>query len=30
MPRYPYQTIWPYTDMVQHKLCMENDIRTGW
>ncbi len=30
MPRYPYQKIWPYTDMVQHKLCMENDIRTGW
>ena len=28
--RYPYQTIWPYTDFVQHKLCMENDIRTGW
>ncbi|MDE7189657.1 MAG: hypothetical protein K2N96_05890, partial [Muribaculaceae bacterium] len=20
----------PYTDMVQHKLCMVNDIRTGW
>lgn len=30
MPRYPYQTIWPYTDMVQHKLHMESDIRTGW
>lgn len=30
LPRYPYQTIWPYTDMVQHKLFMENDIRTGW
>ncbi|MBQ7209875.1 MAG: hypothetical protein IJS05_03135 [Paludibacteraceae bacterium] len=30
MPRYPYQKIWPYTDMVQHKLCMVNDIRTGW
>lgn len=30
MPRFPYQKIWPYTDMVQHKLCMENDIRTGW
>ena len=30
MPRYPYQKIWPYTDFVQHKLCMENDIRTGW
>ncbi len=30
LPRYPNQTIWPYTDMVQHKLCMESDIRTGW
>lgn len=30
MPRYPYQKIWPYTDMVQHKLYMKNDIRTGW
>ncbi len=30
LPRYPNQTIWPYTDMVQHKLHMVNDIRTGW
>ncbi len=30
LPTYPNQKIWPYTDMVQHKLCMENDIRTGW
>ena len=30
LPRYPNQKIWPYTDMIQHKLCMENDIRTGW
>ncbi len=30
MPRYPNQKIWPYTDMVQHKLFMKNDIRTGW
>ncbi len=30
MPRYPYQKIWPYTDFVQHRLFMENDIRTGW
>ena len=30
MPRYPNQTIWPYTDMVQHRLFMQNDIRTGW
>ena len=30
MPRYPHQTIWPYTDFVQHRLHMKNDIRTGW
>jgi len=30
LPKYPYQTIWPYTDMVQHRLFMKNDIRTGW
>ena len=30
MPRYPYQKIWPYTDMVQHRLFMKNDLRTGW
>ena len=30
LPRFPYQKIWPYTDMVQHKLCMANDIRGGW
>jgi CxxC motif-containing protein (DUF1111 family) len=30
LPRYPNQTIWPYTDMVQHRLMMKNDIRTGW
>ena len=30
LPRYPYQKIWPYTDMVQHRLMMVNDIRTGW
>ena len=30
LPKYPYQTIWPYTDMVQHRLFMMNDIRTGW
>lgn len=30
LPRYQNQTIWPYTDFVQHKLCMESDIRTGW
>lgn len=30
LPRYPNQKIWPYSDMVQHKLHMVNDIRTGW
>ena len=30
LPRYPNQKIWPYTDMVQHRLFMQNDIRTGW
>lgn len=30
LPRYPNQKIWPYTDMVQHRLEMVNDIRTGW
>lgn len=30
LPRYPYQKIWPYTDMLQHRLEMINNIRTGW
>lgn len=30
LPKYPNQTIWPYTDMVQHQLHMANNIRTGW
>lgn len=30
LPSYPRQTIWPYTDMLQHRLFMKNDIRTGW
>lgn len=30
LPRYPNQKIWPYTDLVQHRLNMVNDIRTGW
>lgn len=30
MPRYPHQKIWPYSDFVQHRLYMVNDIRTGW
>ena len=30
LPRYPNQKIWPYSDFIQHKLMMKNDIRTGW
>ncbi len=30
LPKYSNQIIWPYTDMVQHRLFMINDIRTGW
>ena len=30
LPKFAHQTIYPYTDMVQHRLYMENDIRTGW
>lgn len=30
LPSYPHQTIWPYSDLVQHQLKMKNDIRTGW
>ena len=30
LPRFPNQKIWPYSDFVQHKLMMKNDIRTGW
>ncbi|MBR4803366.1 MAG: hypothetical protein IK032_01860 [Bacteroidales bacterium] len=30
LPRFPYQKIWPYSDFVQHRLYMKNDIRTGW
>lgn len=30
LPKYPFQTIWPYSDLVQHRLEMVNDIRTGW
>lgn len=30
LPRYPHQKIWPYSDFVQHRLYMVNDIRTGW
>jgi CxxC motif-containing protein (DUF1111 family) len=30
LPTYPHQKIWPYSDLLQHRLSMENDIRTGW
>jgi len=30
LPTYPNQTIWPYTDLVQHRLFMVNDIRGEW
>lgn len=30
LPRYPHQKIYPYTDLVQHRLYMENDIINGW
>ncbi len=30
LPRYPHQKIWPYSDLLQHRLEMKNDIRTGW
>lgn len=30
LPRYPHQKIWPYSDYVQHRLFMKNNIRTGW
>jgi CxxC motif-containing protein (DUF1111 family) len=30
LPTYPHQKIWPYSDLLQHRLNMENDIRTGW
>ena len=30
LPKYAHQTIYPYTDLVQHRLFMKNDIRTGW
>lgn len=30
LPRYPHQKIWPYSDLIQHRLYMQNDIRTGW
>lgn len=30
MPDYSNTVIWPYSDLVQHRLYMANDIRTGW
>ncbi len=30
MPKYEQQTIWPYTDMVQHRLYMKNGIHGSW
>lgn len=30
VPTYPHQTIWPYTDLVQHRLHMVNNLRGGW
>jgi len=30
LPKYPYQTIYPYTDMVQHRLYMKNGIHGSW
>ncbi len=30
LPKYANQTIWPYSDMLQHRLYMTNDIRGAW
>ena len=30
LPRYQNQTIYPYTDMVQHRLFMKNGIHGSW
>lgn len=30
LPRYQNQKIWPYSDFVQHRLHMLNDIKGGW
>lgn len=30
LPTYDNSVIWPYTDLVQHRLHMVNDIRSGW
>lgn len=30
LPKYPHQTIYPYSDFVQHRLHMINDIHNSW
>lgn len=30
LPKYPNQTIYPYSDFVQHRLFMINDIHNSW
>ncbi len=30
LPRYRNQTIWPYSDFIQHRLYMKNDIHGTW
>lgn len=30
LPKYAHQTIHPYSDFIQHKLCMINDIHGSW
>lgn len=30
LPQYANQTIYPYTDMMQHKLYLKNDIHGSW
>jgi CxxC motif-containing protein (DUF1111 family) len=30
LPRYAGQTIWPYSDFIQHRVYMKNDIHGTW
>ncbi len=30
LPKYPHQKIYPYSDFIQHKLCLKNDIHGSW
>ncbi len=30
LPRFANQTIWPYSDFIQHRLYMKNDIHGTW